>query len=102
MDLLYRAYSNPMDLMNMYINQGRFGTFVKGFLDAEYERRKEEAEKDYEWRLWVAYVHSYSDLSYDKWKEKVCKPVSTTGNGRSDSELTDDGIRSIMNRLFPA
>jgi len=45
MDLLYRAYSNPLDLMNIYINQGRFGKFVEGFLEAEYERKKAEAEK---------------------------------------------------------
>ena len=32
MDLLYARYSNPMDLMGRYINQGRFGEFVHEFL----------------------------------------------------------------------
>ena len=46
MDLLYQRYASPMDLMNSYINRGQFGKFVSSFLEAEYERRKEEAEKD--------------------------------------------------------
>lgn len=100
MDLLYSRYSNPMDLVKMYINQGRFGTFVQSFLDAEYERRKQEAEKENELKLWIAYVHSYSDKSYDEWKKQIFKRGSTTPSGKSDADLTDDGIKSIIDSLF--
>ena len=100
MDMLYRAYSCPMDLMSRYINQGRFGDFVKGFLDVEFERRKEEVERDNEWRLWVAYVHSYSDESYGNWKERVCQPASTTKRRGRDEDLTEEGIKGIIGKFF--
>lgn len=102
MDLLYRAYSNPLDLMNIYINQGRFGKFVEGFLEAEYERKKAEAEKDENWKLWVMYVHSYSDKSFTDWKRDALKNASDTRKKNRDDELTDDGIQSIVNKLFPS
>lgn len=102
MDMLYRAYSNPLNLMNMYINQGRFGKFVYGFLEAEYERRKAEAEKDEDWKLWVMYCHSYSDKSYNDWKRDAMKSASDNHRKNKDNELTDDGIKSIVNKLFPS
>lgn len=102
MDLLYRAYSNPLDLMNIYINQGKFGKFVEGFLEAEYERKKAEAEKDENWKLWVMYVHSYSDKSFTDWKRDALKNASDTRKKNRDDELTDDGIQSIVNKLFPS
>lgn len=100
--MLYRAYSNPMDLMNMYINQGRFGKFVTGFLEAEYEKRKEEADKDYEWKLWMMYINSYSDMSYGEWKDSVQKNASNRTRKNKDDNLTDDGIKSIVDKLFPS
>ena len=102
MDMLYRAYSNPLDLMNMYINQGRFGKFVSGFLEAEHERRKEVAEKDFDWKLWMLYVNSITDLSFGEWKESVLKNASDKTNKTKDDDLTDDGIKTIMDKLFPS
>lgn len=103
MDMLYRAYSNPLDLMNMYINQGRFGKFVTGFLEAEYERRKAEFEKDEERKLWIMYAHSYSEKSFNEWKSEVIKNAKTnTQKTNKDDELTDDDIQSIVNGLFPS
>lgn len=102
MDMLYRAYSNPLDLMNRYINQGRFGKFVTGFLEAEYERRKEEAERDYEWKLWMMYINSMTDMSYGEWKDKVQKNASDKIRKNKDDDLTDDGIKTIMSKLFPS
>lgn len=77
MDMLYRAYSNPLDLMNLYINQGRFGKFVTGFLEAEYEKRKEKAERDNDWKLWLMYVHSYSEMTFSEWKQNAIKESKT-------------------------
>ena len=103
MDMLYRAYSNPLDLMNRYINQGRFGKFVTGFLEAEYERRKAEAEKDEEWKLWMLYIHSCSDKSFGEWKSEVIKTAKTQTHSKSkDYELNDDGINAIISSLFPS
>ena len=100
--MLYRAYSNPMDLVNVYINQGRFGKFVTGFLEAEYERRKEEAEKDMDWKLWMMYINAESDKSYGEWKESVLKNASNKTRRTKDDDLTDDGILTIVNNLFPS
>ena len=102
MDMLYRAYSNPLDLMNMYINQGRFGKFVTGFLESEYERRKEEAEKDFEWKLWMMYINSITDKSFGAWKESVLDNASEKTRKTKDDDLTDDGIEAIMDRFFPS
>ena len=102
MDMLYRAYSNPLDLMNRYINQGRFGKFVTGFLESEYERRKEEAEKDYDWKLWVMYINTASDMSYGEWKESIQKNASNKIRKNKDDNLTDDGIKAIVSNLFPS
>lgn len=96
--MLYARYSNPMDLVRRYISTGRFGTFVSSFLRAEYDRRKQEAEKDNENKLWLAYVHSYSDKSFIDWRKEVFRAGSTTGS--KDAELTTDGARSIINSLF--
>ena len=99
MDLLYARYSSPMDLVGRYIKQRRFGKFVQNLIEAEYERKKKEAEKDQEWMLWVAYVHSYSDKSFSDWKKTIMKSESTTKRG-SDASLTDKDVQSIMDGLF--
>ena len=102
MDMLYRAYSNPLDLMNRYINQGRFGKFVTGFLEAEYDRRQEEAEKDYDWKLWMMFINTASDMSYGEWKESIQKNASDKMRKSKDDNLTDDGIQAIVSKLFPS
>ena len=102
MDMLYRAYSNPLDLMNRYINQGRFGKFVTGFLQSEYDRRKEEDEKDYDWKLWMMFINSSSEMSYGEWKESIQKNASEKMSKAKDENLTDDGIKTIMGKLFPS
>jgi hypothetical protein len=88
-----------MDLMKRYINQGRFGAFVNGFMEADYERKKQEAERENEWKLWIAYVHSYSDKTYDEWKKQIFG-TSTTKPKNSDADLTDESIKSIIDSLF--
>jgi len=88
-----------MDLVGRYIKQRRFGKFVQNLIEAEYERKKKEAEKDQEWMLWVAYVHSYSDKSFSDWKKTIMKSESTTKRG-SDASLTDKDVQSIMDGLF--
>lgn len=89
-----------MDLITRAIRHGRFGAFVEGFLRGEAERRQAEAEKENDWMLWVAYVHSYTDKSFQDWKRDVLRPA-TTGAGRGkDYDMTDDDVRSIVEQLF--
>ena len=72
--------------------------FVQEFLKSEYKRKKDKANEDKEWKLWLAYVHSYSEEPFGTWKQKV--DGSSEPNG-SDFNLDDNGIKSIINNLFP-
>lgn len=104
MDLLYQRYSNPLDLIKMYVNRGRFGEFVESVIDAENERLKEEAEKDDNWKLWTMYVNllanGLAEGSFQQWKDKVIKNTNATISKSRDEDLTEDGMKSIMDRLF--
>ena len=69
-------------------------------MEAEHERKKQEAERDQDWMLWIAYVHSYSDKSFSDWKKEVMKSASTTSRQGSDVNMTEKDIQSIMDGLF--
>lgn len=99
MDLLYSRYASPMDLIKRYISRGRFGNFVQSFLESENERKKEQAEKEDEWKLWMIYVHSYSEESFLDWKKRVLKAGSGKKTG-GDNNLTNEGIMSIIDETF--
>lgn len=71
MDLLFSRYASPLDFMNLYINQGRFGEFVEGIIDLENKRRKKEQEQENDDKLWQAYIHSMSDKSFIEWKKEL-------------------------------
>ena len=106
MGLLYEQYTAPLDLIRMYINRGRFGEFVASVLETDYQRRKEESEKDDALKLWIMYtqlaVNGLTEESFVNWKERVCKPATSNSEGKtSDEELNEDGIQSIIDTLFP-
>lgn len=84
--------------MSIYIKRGRFGKFVREFLESEHKHKKDKADEDKEWKLWLAYIHSYSEETFGTWKQKVDGSSATHGN---DSNLDDAGIKSIINNLFP-
>lgn len=100
MDLLYSRYSNPLDLMRLYINQGRFGEFVTGFIEGENKRRTEEIERDTDMKLWIAYIHSESKETYSDWKKRHIDSGKKSAKTGADNNLDDDGIKAIMANLF--
>lgn len=93
--------------MRGYINTGRFGDFVKGVMAESDRRKKEEAEKEEDNKLWFMYClmasrgFIESNKSYGEWKNEVLRPATQTGKTGSDANLNDDGIKAIMNDLFP-
>lgn len=99
MGLLYEKYSSPLEFMSLYMNRGRFGEFVNSILAAEYDRRIAEATKENDRMLWEAYVHSFSDESFDDWKKRVLKGGSATGQ---DANMTADDQEKLLKKLFPA
>lgn len=89
-----------MDLMNSYINRGRFGEFVTEFLQSEYDRQKAGMDKDEEMKLWIMYCHSYSEDSFLDWKKKVLRIGSNGQHQGTDADLTDKDIQAICDDLF--
>lgn len=106
MDVMYSKYTRPMDLISMYINRRRFGKFVESVLIEEYERKKGEFERNEDWKLWVMYTQLLSngltDESFNDWKHRVCKPTNASTKSGGDENLTEDGMKSIVNKLFPS
>lgn len=95
MDLLYSRYASPMELMQIYINQGRFGEFVTEVLEMNYKRKLEEAEKENDHKLWDIYVKGVIDKSFTEWKKELMsqsqtKPISYV--------MTDDQVQSTIDK----
>ena len=86
--------------MRPYIEQGRFGEFVKEFISAERKRRLEQVEQESERMMWAAYIHSYSEKSYLDWKADVMKPASSSSTGKKDDDMTKADIDNLMKHLF--
>ncbi len=110
MDLLYSRYSNPLEFMRLYIDQGRFGEFVEEILEMEQKRKQEKAAKEDEQKLWEMYLHSMSDKSYIDWKKEVLSNNSgNKGNQKPTLAMSDEQVedakrqaRGILQRFLPA
>lgn len=106
MDLLYSRYASPMELMNIYIRQGRFGEFVEEIVALENKRRKEAAENEENRKLWEMFLHSEArhEMSFNEWKERILSSVpetKKTGRKGTDADMSDADIEKLINRLFP-
>lgn len=99
-DLLYRRYANPMELMNFYIDQGRFGEFVSNFIRKEDERKREKQEKDDDWMLWVAYIHGVHEESFNEWKETILNQAIPAKIHSNAENLTSEQTAEIINGAF--
>ena len=95
-----------MDLIKQYINRGQFGKFVREFLSAEYDRRKEQAEQHDDLKLWIMYVQACvngaTDEAFGDWKKRVLKPTNGKQKSGRDNELDENGIQKILSDLFPS
>lgn len=93
-----------MDLMRTYIEQRRFGDFVAHFIKSDQERRKEKAEKEEDFYLWIAYVHKLHDLppemTFTKWKAAIQSEVPAKAKTGGDADLDDAGIMRIIEKTF--
>lgn len=69
-----------MDLMKIYIEQERFGEFVYNVLEMDFERQKEDEEKESNNKLWLAYLISMSELPFDQWKKNVLNNADNASN----------------------
>lgn len=93
--------------MNMYIESGQFDELVSNILTAEYERRKEEAEKENERKLWEMFIHSDTTKSYNEWHAEIIKrakerqPETGRYTLKRDEDMTDQDIDNLLKKLFP-
>lgn len=86
--------------MRTYIKRGRFGEFVDNIISLEYERKKEEAEKEDNRMMWELYVHSATNESFLDWKKRVLSDSTGQKKKTRDEDLTDSDIINIVNRTF--
>ena len=100
MDLLYTRYANPMELVALYIDRGRFGTFVEQLVQADYQSKCEAAEKENDWKLWMMFINSASGETFSQWKQRVCPSAKEPSRGH-DEDLTDADKERIVKKLFP-
>ncbi len=87
MDLLFSRYASPLDFMGLYINQGRLPEFVSQVVDMENERRKQEAEKESDDKLWQAYIRSMSKKNFSEWKKEVAQEKEPVSYAMTDKEV---------------
>ena len=103
MDLLYSRYASPMDLVNLYLEQGRFGEFVTNIIELEHERKKAEAEKETDSRLWSMFIQCDvpEGTTFEKWKEDALKRSKEQGKAHTkDENMTKQDIQNIMDKFF--
>ncbi len=103
MDLLYSRYASPVEFMDAYIGQGRFGEFVVNILEMEMGRKKEAVRKDEEYKLWLAYIHSVTDQSFHDWKKKLMgkqEPVSYLMTNKQVDAVKQQ-VRGILGKFSP-
>lgn len=94
MDLLFRRYASPFEFMHLYFKQGRFGEFVENVIKKENEQKIKENED----RMWMLYVHSFPDKSFNEWKASVLRNTNEKTTG--DVDMTEKDIEKILNKLF--
>lgn len=104
MDLLFARYASPIEFMHLYMNQGRFGEFVAGIIEMDVRRKKEEAEKKNDDRLWNAYIHSMSDKTFLEWKKDLAVRKEPRSYSMTDKEVVDvkQQAANILKKVSPA
>ncbi len=97
MDLLFNRYASPMELVSLYIENGRFGEFVENVIRMDNERKKKEAEKENEQKWWDMYLQSATELSFVDWK----KETINKNNQQAESntlEMTDQQVEDAKQK----
>lgn len=86
-----------MELIRLYIEQGRFGEFVSEIIRLDYERKEEEAEEKNDDRLWQMYLNNsmtmQEPMSFDDWKVEVAK---NTRNQPKNHKMTNEQVKDTV------
>lgn len=89
--------------MRTYIKRGRFGEFVENIVSAENKRRKEEAEKEEEHKLWTMYIHSMSDKSFIEWKKGLMEQKQPESYSMTNEQVAAqiEDSKGILKKISP-
>ena len=89
--------------MGTYIEQGRFGEFVANILEMDMKRKKETVQKDEDNKLWLAYIHSMTDQSFQDWKKGLMQNQEPVSYSMSDKQVdaVKQQARGILNKFSP-
>lgn len=98
MGLLYERYANPNELINRMLKTGRLCDFVKHVV----KRKNEEAEKEEDNKLWLAYLSSNSSLTFAAWKNELVNGSQVEQrqqqyNGISNLSMSDAEVKTAYN-----
>lgn len=98
MGLLFERYASPIEFMNLYIEQGRFGEFVQEIILMDSRRKQEEAEKEDNQKMWDLYLHSMSDKSFNDWKKELQTQNQPVTHAMSEAQVdaTINNSREIL------
>ena len=78
MDLLFSRYASPFLLIDNYIQNNRFFSFICEFINSENERQ-----------LWEFYIHKVNNMSFDEFKKSFCK-----------EEITEEQVETTITDSF--
>lgn len=103
MDLLYSRYASPNELMNTYINQGRFGELVTNILEMDHKRKQEATKKENDDRLWSAFIRSGSSKSFNDWKEELAQRKEPEDYSMTNEQVAEvkQQAMGILKRISP-
>ena len=105
--MLYSRYASPMELIRVYIDQGRFGEFVSEVIRMDTERKQEKIEKEEDSKLWIAYLLEMQTdrilgnpqgISFNKWKERIVMRQQSRNNEPETLEMTNEQVDAIKNK----
>lgn len=101
---MYSRYASPVEFMDAYIGQGRFGEFVANVFEMERKRKQDAAGREDDDRLWQAYIHSMTDKTFRDWKEELLRGREPVSCSMTDGQVREAKrrAREILARISPA
>lgn len=91
MDLIFKRYSSPFEIMEQMILCGRFHEFVTEFIDNVNEDT-----------LWESYLHyPFPPFSFDKFKEMLKNGSADDAQKRANLEATVKQSMNILDSFVP-
>lgn len=90
-DLLYKRYSNPMDLMQNMLKAGKLADFVNDVVNISNKEIEEQT-------MWDYYLHRVFDMSWDDFRNKTAsKPEARTISEERKVEIVKRSLE-ILNK----